>query len=197
MLRLAAIMLVLAAASAHAQEPSVEVSAGGGVSAFSDAVARQTTELGGAWDLRLTARPRRFLAGEIAYVGTANAVSTRMTEFTPNGVIVGGGIESDLRLQLPWVVEPYVFGGVGWDHFALVYSGLRSSTSLHGGENVAVFPVGGGVQAFLSRRVAVDARFAYRVTSGDRIEVENNGAATVVAQGLDHWTLAARFGFLF
>ena len=192
---LAAILVLLAAPTARAQ---VEVSAGGGLSAFSDAVARQTTDIGGTWDLRLTARPRRVLSGEIAYVGTANGVDASMNDlFTPGGVIIGGGVESNLRLQLPYVVEPYVFGGVGWSHFALVYSSLRSSTSLHGGENVAAFPLGGGVQTFVSQTVAVDARFSYRATAAQHLVVENNGTDILVARGLSQWTLAARVGLLF
>ena len=197
MRRLWATLLVLAAASSHA-EPSVEVSVGGGVSAFSDTTARRAIDVGGAWDLRLTVRPRRFVAGELAYVGSANPVSSTMNDFfTPGGVIMGGGVESNLRLQLPYVVEPYVFGGVGWNHFALVYSSLRSSNSMHGGENVAAFPFGGGVQTFLNRSVAVDARVTYRLSPGEDVVVENNGTGVLVARGLGNWTAAARVGLLF
>jgi hypothetical protein len=189
-------------ASSAIATPALELSAGGGVADFADNASRHLTHAGGQWDVRMMFGALSPLAGELAYVGTANGVNNVMAQFAPGASIIGSSIEGDLRLQPPRMegmpVQPYAFGGLGWNHFSLVNAQFRDPTALRSSDDTMVVPFGGGIQTFVSKRVGIDARFTYRAMFGeDLIHVSAQGVPGVSSEGMSQWTLAARVGYVF
>ncbi|HZO12313.1 MAG TPA: hypothetical protein VFB62_03615, partial [Polyangiaceae bacterium] len=53
----------------------IGLTAGGGVNDFTDDDVQAATQIGGAWDVRLTFGTRFVIAGELGYVGTARDIT--------------------------------------------------------------------------------------------------------------------------
>jgi hypothetical protein len=159
---------------------------GGGVSDFSKDAAGERLDTGGTWDARLGLGSRSYVGGEVAYVGSYRS------GVGANPDVLGNGVEGVLRLQLPyvasgWLVEPFVFGGIGWTRFS-----LRNEPAGARGDDVGVVPFGAGVTLGRSRFL-VDARFTWRsVFDGDLAL-----SATDRVKDLDHWSVGASVGVEF
>jgi hypothetical protein len=144
---------------------------GGGVTNFSSQRTRDLTNVGGYWDVRAVMGTRAPLALEVAYVG--NAQDIKAPGLDPNAALLGNGAEADLRLQAPLVtpagllVEPFVFGGGGWQHYSVVNDSTNTSV-VHESNDVATVPFGAGI-AMGWRGLMLDARFTYRETFNDNL----------------------------
>ena len=183
--------------------PMFQLSAGGGVADFADDSSRHLTKAGGMWDVRFLVGDSNVIAGEVAYVGTANGVNNVMATFASNGTILGSSIEGDFRLQMPRglltvPVRPFGFYGIGWNHFDLVDENFRNPIAIQNSDDAVVMPFGGGVQFDLGRHAALDTRFTYRAMFDENLlHTNDKGVPGVSSQGLSQWTLAARLGYTF
>jgi hypothetical protein len=158
--------------------------AGGGVAEFSDSDARDRIDTGGTWDFRAGLGLRRFVGGEVAYVGSS------WTTGSLGGDLLTHGLEGVLRLQYPWerghlLVEPFAFGGIGWTHFDLDGERGRESED-------TVVPVGGGVTLGY-KRLLLDTRLTYRHTFDEEILRAADGSET----SLNSWAFTAAIGYEF
>lgn len=198
--------LLLAPAIAHAQQVQPwELSAGGGVSDFVQDTASHVTRVGGAWDVRIMYGAWSLVAGELAYVGTANGLAEVMAPYALNGSILSSALEADLRLQLPdWieyrpVVRPFVFFGVGVNSFDLVHEAFRNPMAIAASDASFVVPFGGGLEVALPRGFALEGRYTYRGMFDDELlHVNAQGAIKLGSQpGMSQQTFTARLAYRF
>jgi hypothetical protein len=168
----------------------VALTAGGGISNFVGTI-RDETSTAGMWNVRVSYGTRVYMGVEGAYLGAAGPINGLGPG--AQSTLVRNGVEGTLRMNAPLMsrvalVEPYIFGGVGWDHYSV--STTSVSTSLDAGDDVVTAPVGLGFD-FTYRGLVADGRFCYRATFGEN----KNGAGT--RQDLSNWTLGAQLGYEF
>jgi hypothetical protein len=111
-----------------------------------------------------------------------------------NNTLVRNGGEGLLRLQYPMqmklaMIEPYVFGGVGWDFYAFrTNPSTFANASLRANDNTLVVPAGAGI-SFGYMGFIGDVRAAYRPT----FEEDLFGQGV----GLTNWNAQASIGYEF
>jgi hypothetical protein len=177
-----------AAGSSGLMSPLGEyVLVGGGVTDFTEDAVKNRFDMGGAWDLRLGIGSRVFVGGEVAYVGWLRAADGAGSDLLSNGA------EAVVRLQYPyatgsWLVEPFVFGGIGWNHVSL----RDAAPGLEDSDEIGVVPFGGGVTLGYNR-LLFDARFTYRTSFDDDLAL----AATEGPADLEQWGVTAAVGYEF
>jgi hypothetical protein len=168
---------------------------GGGLTGFSRQATRDTFDTGGYWDARAILGNRSFLGAELAYVGSVRDVTA---SGLTDGALLGNGAEAAVRVNLPLeqqrlLLEPFVFGGVGWTYYQLVNE-EGSTASIKDHANALSIPFGGGFSAAYDH-VTVEARFTYRpvfdddlvtLTGGDRdhADLQNWSAGLTVGYEL-------------
>jgi hypothetical protein len=173
----------------------ITLQGGGGVTNFTGSGATAATDLGGYWDLRVVFGTRTFIGGELAYVGSSRG-TTSASLYGSSTSLIGNGGEADVRFQLPLVsgggalVEPFIFGGVGWSQYR--YSNFQLGQSARS-DNVGTVPFGGGL-AFGYRGFMADARFTYRPTFD---ATSDFFGPSVSSGGLSSWTAGLMVGFEF
>lgn len=100
------------------------------------------------------------------------------------------------RINLvPWYVEPYVFGGVGYNHVN-VYNRDQDpvmAARFEPSDDQLLVPAGGGLAAYFGARshFTLDARFTYRAVFYDDLLVQDPTARE------DSYTVAGRLGYVF
>jgi hypothetical protein len=177
-----------AAGSSGLMSPLGEyVLVGGGVTDFTEDAVKNRFDMGGAWDLRLGIGSRVFVGGEVAYVGWLRAADGAGSDLLSNGA------EAVVRLQYPyatgsWLVEPFVFGGIGWNHVSL----RDAAPGLEDSDEIGVVPFGGGVTLGYNR-LLFDARFTYRTSFDDDLAL----AVTEGPADLEQWGVTAAVGYEF
>ena len=167
---------------------------GGGVTAFSRQETRDTFGTGGYWDARAIIGNRSFLGAEAAYIGSARDATA--TGLTGNGRLLGNGAEAAVRVNLPieqqrLLVEPFVFGGVGWTYYQVVNESTNAS-NVKDHANALSIPFGAGVSAAY-RHFTVDARFTYRSVFDDKL-VPLTGADRD-HEDLQNWSAGLTVGY--
>ena len=160
---------------------------GGGVTDLTDEDVKDRYEVGGAWDVRLGFGSRFYVGGEVAYVG-----SMRSADGAGSDLLANGG-EAVLRLQYPyengqWLVEPFVFGGIGFSHVSL----RDAAPGLEDSDDVGVVPFGAGV-TFGRGSLLLDARFTYRTGFDEDLAL----AAGEDPASLEQWGVNASIGYEF
>jgi len=169
----------------------IEASVGGGAVGFIDSSVRNTVNTGGAWDARLTFGTRLPIAVEAAYVGSAQSID--VLGLSTNALLVGNGVEGDLRLNFTsFKVQPYIFGGAGWTRYQINNSAVNTS-SVTSSDDVGTVPLGAGISIRPSKVFIIDIRGTYRAVFDDsmfdRITNTNNS--------MQNWNAAGRIGFEF
>lgn len=168
------------------------VSGGGGVADFVGPTMRANTRVGADWDARLTFGTRSPFAFEAGYTGMYNALASTSGGVAP--YLVQSSLDAAVRINLlPWRVEPFIFGGVGYNHVDVVNRDQdpAMAAKLRESDDQLMVPTGAGVAAYLTRHTAVDARFTYRSIFHDNLLIDNPGARQ------DSYTVAARVGYTF
>jgi len=164
----------------------LEVLAGGGVTGFIDDHTNDVTDVGGTWSARVVAGTDRYLGFEAAYVGSAQDIDALGVD--QNAVVLGNGLEGNLRLNLTRrrLVQPYAFAGVGWTHYQIENSEVETS-SIEEDDDVLVVPVGAGVSFHLLRNMTLDLRGTFRGAAGDSMfeggADEDNGLESLAGTG--------------
>ncbi|WP_248353722.1 hypothetical protein [Anaeromyxobacter oryzae] len=167
--------------------PSVYLLVGGGVTDFTRSVVKDRFGVGGAWDLRLGIGSRSYVGGEVAYVGSFR----RGAGADPD--LGSSGAEGVLRLQVPyavrgWLVEPFVFGGIGWSHLSL----RNAAPDVKSTDDIGVIPFGGGLTVGYGN-LLLDARFTYRSSFSEDLAV----AAGPGSKDFSQWGISASVGYEF
>jgi hypothetical protein len=87
-----------------------------------------------------------------------------------------------------WLVEPFAFGGIGWNHVSVE----DAAPGLDDSDDVGVVPFGAGV-TLGKGRLLLDARFTYRTSFDEDL-------ALAVGEGpanLEQWGVTASIGYEF
>jgi opacity protein-like surface antigen len=174
------------------------ISAGGGVSGFTDNTARSATQDGGGWDVRATFGTRSPLAAEVSYIGSAQAIDALGLD--DDAVLLGNGVQANVRVNLATDanVQPFLFAGAAWRRYQL--SNVDSNTSdISDDDDVLEIPVGAGV-AFRYRGFLLDARGEYRRTTEEDLmpSLTQDGPFANDSQAeLHRWGVNANIGYEF
>jgi hypothetical protein len=166
---------------------------GGGVTAFSRQETRNTFGTGGYWDARAILGSRSFLGAELAYIGSArDATASGLT----GGALLGDGAEAAVRVNLPieqqrLLIEPFVFGGVGWTYYQIVNEDSNTS-NVKDHANALSIPFGAGVSAAYDH-FTVDARFTYRSVFDDKLVPLTAGDRD--HEDLQNWSAGLTVGY--
>jgi hypothetical protein len=176
-----------------ASRVGVGVFAGGGVTDFTAGAARNQTNTGGSWTARITAGTRTVAGVEGSYVGGANTISGLGTG---NATLVRNGLEGVLRLNLPLyardtLLEPYIFGGLGWNAYRVSnYSSLSTASVTSGTDNTLSVPLGIGFTVGYHGFLA-DLRYTFRPTYDQSTLVNQSDTA------LTNWDAGGMIGYEF
>jgi opacity protein-like surface antigen len=166
----------------------VSLVTGAGASNYFGSPLTMHTDTGAAWDARLTFGAHSVFALEAGYAGATNSIAASSLHV---GQITSNGLDGALRLQLPTRVQPYIFGGIGYNHMSVNREGnaVTANSFNHSDEQFTV-PAGGGVSAYLGRHATLDVRGTYRMLGNNDITVSDSHA-------LHQWTAQARIGYAF
>ena len=135
---------------------------GGGAGRFFDDEAAGMTSAAGAWTARFTVGTRHHLAGEAAYLGSAQKINALGLD--SGAALVSHGAETALRLNiLTGVFQPYLSAGIGWRHFS-VRSDFNTS-SVQSETDIGHVPLATGI-ALRAGGFIVDGRVCFRPTYG-------------------------------
>lgn len=145
------------------------ISIGGGVEGFVDKTQRSDTSVGGSWNVRVMLGTHARLAGEVSYIGSAQAINGLGLE--TDALLVGNGAQAVARGNLmTGDVQPFIYGGVAWKHYTLNRTVTRTS-DLIDKDNVVEWPIGVGVASAYGG-LLLDLRGEYRLASnGDLFRV--------------------------
>lgn len=167
--------VLLASSTTHAEELVVESRAsawhervgiglflGGGVDGFVSERLRSMTRIGGSWNVRVTVGTRSRVAGEVSYIGAAQAIDAPFQ--TGEAVLVGNGLQAALRIDVLSTrdLRSFVYGGAAWRHYDLLDVELIGpGASDADDDNVFETPVGIGIAGYAGSLTA-DVRAEYR-----------------------------------
>jgi hypothetical protein len=173
---------------------------GGGVTGFTDKTMRNTTsDVGGLWDLRVTIGSHIPLALDVSYIGTAS--NLRGLPTGKSGTLLGTTVEGALRYNiLPHApVNPYIFGGVGWQRYDVTETNVTLSDSgMNDKDNLLEFPMGAGIQYRMGGFVG-DIRGTFRATTDQNLVLKNasvNPTSGDFAE-MHTWEASAAVGYEF
>jgi opacity protein-like surface antigen len=165
----------------------VSVTTGAGPTNYFGSSNTMKTDVGAGWDVRATFGTHSIIALEGAYMGATNTVEVGGLH---NGNINSNGIDTDFRLQLPTRVQPYMFGGVGWNYMTLNNATIAPNQKVT--DNQFTIPAGAGVSAYVFNHATLDLRGTYRYLGGN--ELTTIGADHTASH---QWIAQARFGYAF
>ncbi|HEY0715741.1 MAG TPA: OmpA family protein [Polyangia bacterium] len=173
----------------------IEGMVGGGVIGFLDEQARDLTDPGGNWEARLSVGTRLPVAVEAAYVGSAQNIQALGLD--DDAVLVGSAAEAVARVNFTRQlrIQPYIFGGVGWQHYDLTNEDANTS-GVREDDDLFTIPAGLGVSFRLVRGLVLDIRGTIR-TAFDEELMDAPFAATGQDANLHTWDAGARLGWEF
>jgi hypothetical protein len=158
---------------------------GGGVIQFVDAGANEMAPLGGSWTARFVFGTRTNLAGELAYLGSAQPIDALGVD--DKAYLLSNGLEAAFRLNaLTGAWQPYATVGVAWRRFD-IQNTERNTSSLASTDNVTELPIGAGL-AYRNSGFVADVRVELR---------PNLNTALIADTNLTSWQAGARLGFEF
>ncbi len=171
---------------------------GGGATNFTQPEANGATEAGGYWDARVGVGTRSILGGEIAYTGSARDIQA--LGVGEEAFLLSNGIEGVARLNVPItpgegkvLIEPYTFGGIGWNRYNVV-SDASLSADFTNEDDIMTVPLGLGM-AFGVNGVTLDTRATYRQAIGS--DLLGSETSSFGESSLNSWAAGAALGFEF
>jgi hypothetical protein len=125
------------------------------------------TDAGPAWGLRGGVELFSWLAFEARYAGDREAIQASVAPTGSLGFLASAA-EMTLRLTapLPWV-HPYIFGGIGYEHVAVVGSSATRAGSPLFSSGQPDFPLGFGFDVPLTWRLSVAFEATYHFQLGE------------------------------
>jgi hypothetical protein len=167
----------------------VSLAAGGGASGFTNDALRNTTNVGGDWDVRATVGTRSPIAFEGSYIGSAQQI--KALGLDDGAVLMGNGVQGALRLNattsLP--VQPFVFAGAAWRRYDLTNTNQNLS-DVQGSDDVLEVPMGAGIAAHLGGLV-LDVRGEFRASAMEDLMPETAVDSVENATDIDQDNRAA------
>jgi hypothetical protein len=170
----------------------VAIMAGGGVTDFTQGATRSETSTGGSWTARLAFGTRSILGFEASYIGGANNINALGFG---NTTLVRNGAEGVIRLNAPLyahdtLLEPYAFGGVGWNTYRLSNVNNVTASVSTSADNTVSVPLGLGFSTGYHGFIA-DLRYTIRPTYDQNMFRNQSGSA------LTNWDFGGMIGYEF
>jgi hypothetical protein len=169
----------------------ISLTSGAGVADYFGRALTAHTDTGASWDARATFGAHSIIALEAGYIGSVNQIDVSSGQV---GHVNSNGLDGTLRLQLPFKVQPYVFGGVGWNHMTVDNGNANpniTSQFVRETDDQVTIPAGAGF-GYVGRHATFDVRGTYRLIPDNNITVMSNGGS-----GLHQWIAQARIGYVF
>lgn len=171
----------------------VAFNVGGGIGGFTDSTVNNlsSSEIGGVWQFRTTIGSHVPIGLDLAYNGTAYDLQT-FSGIQTSDTLIGTNLEGALRWNiLPhYMVNPYIFAGVGWQHYDLNDNTL-SDQGIETTDDLAVFPMGVGVSYRDPSGVTAELRGTFRAAADSSFIQEADGDNA----RLDTWEASAGIGY--
>jgi hypothetical protein len=168
----------------------VGVTTGAGAANYFGSNTPESIDAGAGWDARLSFGQRSIIGLEAAYMGAVNNVNLDQPVGPKHGQLFSNGFDTDLRLALPTKVQPYIFGGVGYNHIEVRNQGTGVANGFAGTDDTVTVPAGGGLTVYAGRHFNVDARGTYRFMPTNDITVMGTG-------NIHQWLAQAHVGYVF
>jgi len=174
----------------------IGIAAGGGAGGFVNDSLRNTTDVGGDWDVRATVGTRSIIAFEGSYIGSAQSINALGLD--NNAVLVGNGVQGALRLNagfnLP--VTPFAYAGLGWRRYELTNTDQNLS-DVRDSDDVLEVPLGIGI-AGRTGGVLLDLRGEYRVArNADLLPDVNSLNNDTTFAAMNRWGVKGTIGLEF
>lgn len=177
----------------------IAIAAGGGASGFTNDAMRDTTDIGGDWDVRLTFGTRSPLAFEASYIGSAQSIDALGLD--DDAILVGNGLQGAVRLNatVESTVQPFLYAGLGWRRYDLTNVDVNLS-DVRGDDNVLEIPLGIGVAGRWSGLI-VDLRGEFRATTNGDLVPEFTAESIALGEedfaSMHRWGVKATVGYEF
>jgi hypothetical protein len=167
---------------------------GGGIGGFTDSQVNNisSSEIGGVWQFRATIGSHTPLGVDLGYNGTAYDVQS--FDGVTSDTLIGTDLEAALRWNiLPhYMFNPYIFGGVGWQHYDLNNNTLtRADSGIGQTDDLAVVPMGAGIGWRDTSGLTADLRGTFRWAANSALIEDVNGHDA----NLHTWEAAASIGY--
>lgn len=145
---------------------------GGGVAGFTDETMRDTTNVGGSWDARITIGTNMPVAFEGSYIGSAQGISALGLD--DDAVLVSNGAQGLVRLNggFGFTIDPFIFGGIAWRRYDIVNEDFNTSAVLDS-DDVGEVPLGVGIAGNWGGFM-LDVRGEYRYAFDNDLVPSNN-----------------------
>jgi hypothetical protein len=132
----------------------------------------------------------------VAYVGSARKIEA--LGLNSDAFLLGNGVEGVARLNVPltmeaFLLEPYTFGGVGWQRYNLMTDSANTS-SIDDVDDLVSVPLGLGL-AFGFSGVTLDARATYRHAFGS--DLFGSKTSSFDDTSMNSWGAGGSLGFEF
>ncbi len=166
--------------------------AGGGIDDFVGSTMRDTTGIGGGWTVRATFGTRSYIAGELAYIGSAQSINR--LGLVGRSTLYGNGAQAVLRVNATdhLSIQPFAYGGVAWRHYSLSTSSTNTSDVASSTDAFEV-PLGGGIATY-THGIMFDLRAEYRFSWASHAIVPDSSGNSPL---LDRWAVLSGAGVCF
>lgn len=170
----------------------LSLSVGGGVEGFTDQTMRDTTDVGGTWDVRAAYGTHAPIAIEAGYTGSAQAIDA--VGLDSDAMLVGTTVEGVVRVNLApsATLNPYFFGGAGWRRYDLTNTDTNTS-DVNDTDNLLEIPAGIGLGYRVGGFVA-DLRGQLRIATEEDLLRQDLGSDRA---RLHTWSATAKLGYEF
>lgn len=149
----------------------VGVEVGGGIGGFTDQAMRNvTSSVDGLWSVNVGLGTHVPIGLDLSYMGSAQRINALFG--TAHGDLIGTTAEAKLRWNiLPHeMVNPYIFGGVGWQHYDVTNTTFTlSDAGMNNFDNVAEFPMGAGIAFRADSGLTVDLKGVFRAVTDQNL----------------------------
>jgi hypothetical protein len=165
---------------------------GGGLDDFTGDDMRNTTGVGFGWTARVLFGTHSIIAGELAYIGSAQGIDR--FGLAGRSTLYGNGAQADVRLNTTtdYFLQPYLYGGVAWRHYSLS-AGSPNTSDIADSTDTFEVPLGVGLATYV-HEIVFEVRGEYRFSWADHAIVPGpNGNAPL----LDRWGLSSSAGIAF
>ena len=164
---------------------------GGGLDDFAGQTMRDTTDLGGGWNARITVGTRQYIAIEGSYIGSAQSINALGLD--TDAVLVGNGAQGALRVNIlkDFYMQPFLYGGAAWRHYQITNNSINTS-DVSDTDDVFEVPAGIGFSGYVAGFMA-DVRGEYRWAFDEDLFPSQTNRGQEAS--LDRWGVTANLGF--
>lgn len=173
----------------------LEIALGGGVEGFTSDSARDFTNDGGSWNVRVGIGNRSPLAFEASYIGSAQSIDALGLD--GDSILVGNGIQGVVRVNFTqsYAIQPFAFAGAAWRHYNLANSDFNTS-DIDDSDDVLEIPMGAGL-AFKYGGFLLDARGEFRLASQEDLMPSLTAVDFDDRAQMHRWGVNANIGYAF